>query len=404
MIRIFTGFVIYLLWFASVFDPIGKFYAIRYVALFSAIILVAFNNQIIRLCNDIFTPRYATITFVSVIMPLYGIMLYIIRGGWGQEFIDTSYIAAGVILLSSLIYSNRSFAQQGLMAMVFSLRLLAVVIILIFTSTLLDFNSDWFGFFTRNDQAFIGFRNYGGTIFPYIYFLASPMLIFLIGYEFNQAKYNLNLRNIVLVIFSVLAFALSGTRAHIIIAALLLPILIFSYSSRKLLFSILILFFIGFMYFYFIDIIQLFFNLKEASNQIKINMLTDYAEIFNDLVTLIFGQGYNAHGWSSTFENLVPGNGGVRPSKTELTYIELVRVYGAIFSFISFLLIVKLIFMLKRLSIEYRWISVTFIVYLINTSVNPYLFSTNGMLPLGLILSLAYYLPNKKIKHKIMRP
>ncbi len=393
--------IIYLLWFSAVFDPIGKFYAIRYVSLFFAIILVAFNNQIIRLYNDILSPRYTIIVFVSVIMPLYGIMLYIIRGGVSKEFIDTSYIAAGVILLSSLIYSNRSFAQQGLMAMVFSLRLMAAVIILIFISELLNFNSDWLGFFTKHDQAFIGIRNYGSFALPYIYFLASPMLIFLIGYEFNQAKYNFNLMNIVLVIFSVLALALSGTRAHIIIAALLLPILIFSYSSRKLLFSILILFFIGFMYFYFIDIIQLFFNSNEASNKIKINMITDYSKIFNDPVTLIFGQGYNAHAWSSTFENLLVVRGA---SKTELTYIELVRVYGAIFSFISFLLIVKLIFMLKRLSIEYRWISVTFIVYLISASVNPYLFSTNGMLPLGLILSLAYYLPKKKIKHKIMRP
>jgi hypothetical protein len=397
-LKIFTELTIYLMWFAAVFDPIGKFYAIRYVALFFAIILVVFNKQIICLYKNITSLRYATIVFISVVMPLYGIMLYLIRGGWDGVFVDTSYIAAGVILLASLIYSNRHLAQKGLVAMVYSLRLLLVVIILIFISELLNFNSDWLGFFTKYDQALIGIRNYGNFTLPYIYFLASPMLIFLIGYEFNQAKNNFNLVSVVFVIFSVLALVLSGTRAHIIIGILIVPILIFSYSSNKLFYSILLSFCIGITSVYFQEFIQLFFDSDEASNQIKIRMLADYTDIFNDPITLIFGQGYNGHVWSSTFENLLVVSGA---SKTELTYIELVRVYGAIFSFLLFLFFIKLIFMLKKLPIEYRWILVTFLLYLINAAINPYLFSTNGMLPLGLILSLVYYLPSRKIEQRV---
>ena len=53
---------------------------------------------------------------------------------------------------------------------------------------------------------------------------------------------------------------------------------------------------------------------------------------------MLFGQGFNAHYWSGDFKALMArsGNDG---TKTELTYLEFIRVFGVFFGMLLNLLI-----------------------------------------------------------------
>jgi len=134
------------------------------------------------------------------------------------------------------------------------------------------------------------------------------------------------------------------------------------------------------------EILGAFFAADETDNAMKLRMLTNYAEIVNDPLTFIFGQGYNAHAWSHSLREMIAAE--VNASKTELTYIEIVRVYGLLISIPFFLLLCILGYRVSKTSDEYRWLYPAFVIYLLNSSVNPYLFSTNGMLPLALIAAI----------------
>ncbi len=378
---------IYLLWFAAVFDPIGKLFMLRYVALSLGIASLFVSRPISQVLGNMKSYRSLMIVYISFVMPLYGLVLYVIRGGWESSFIDTSYLAGGLLFLISLIYSNIDLARSGLFAMVVSLRLMVVLIFAVFLEGVFELDADWTGFLTKTDQARIGVREFVGVKFPYIYFLASPMLIFLIGYELNNLHKNICIKNIAICIVVILAFTLTGTRAHIIIGMIYVPFLwIVAYTENRLLLMMISGFILTLIInIFFADFVEAMFSVREASNLIKINMLDNYIDMFSDPYTLLFGQGYNAHAWSSKLNELLVVDGA---SKTELTYLELVRVYGVFISLFFCLLIIGLLYRLTKLSGEFRWLFSALFLYLVNASLNPYLFSTNGMLPLGLVAAI----------------
>lgn len=387
---------IYLLWFAAVFDPIGKLYALRFVALSLGLACLLMSHPVRQVLRHINTYRSLMVMYISLLMPLYGLCVYAIRGDRSADFIDTSYLSGGLLFLLLLIYSNEVLVRTGLRAMVVSLRLLVVLIGAIWFFSVFQVDETWLGFLTKYDMARIGSREYAGTEFLYLYFLASPMLIFLIGYELNRLKINFTIKNIAICFVVIFAFILTGTRSHVIIGLIYAPFFwVAAYARYKfLVMSALGLVAALVVYIFFIDSISAMFSVSETSNAMKVDMLANYIDIFYDPFTLLFGQGYNAHTWSSEFNVLLNVDGA---SKTELTYLELVRVYGVFISSFFYLLIVGLLFRLTKLSGEFKWLSPALFLYLLNSSLNPYLFSTNGMLPLGLIVSILYFEENRRI-------
>jgi len=385
---IVVSIALYLLWFAAVFDPVGKVFMLRYFAILIGLLSILFYHLYFELFTERLTLKKSFIIYISFLMPLYGLTVCLVRGGVGSSFSDTSYIAAGFILLFSLLYQDINFIKIGLRAMELSLRSLVVIIILIYTTLFLDLNKDWFSFFIERGVALVSTRTYSGISFPYIYFLASPMLIYLIGYDINKLFLNFKIRYVLLSATSLFAFTVSGTRAHMILAFVYIPVFyLLMYSKKKVLiiFFSIICILVAVNVFEF-EVLQSFFSSKEGSNSTKIAMLDDYANIFNDPLTFIFGQGYNAHTWSFPFRNMIAEE--VHATKGELTYFELIRVYGLVVSIPFYALFGILIYRLSLISSEYRWLFVSLIIYLVDCSLNPYLFSTNGMLPLGLIVGL----------------
>lgn len=390
--------IIFLIWFAAVFDPIGNLYFLRYISLFSVIFCVFFTILISPVWRLSFNLRTVSVFYFVILTPYYGLLMFLLRGGWQGDFIDTSYLASAVLMVSTFIYINKRWVDVGLSTMILVLRLLVFVIIFVQISTIYMPSYSWYSFFTERGVALISMREYAGYKLPYVYFLASPLLIYIVGYDSWRLLKFPSIRMLVLCLFSVLALALSGTRAHILIALFSLPIF-FIYTRGKhalataIIFLILMATFLGLSSY---EIISSFISPTETSNSMKIDMLEQYVNIFDNPDMLLFGQGFNAHVWSDEVQIMIADGDVLGASKTELTYFELIRVYGIIIglpAFIIFGLVLRRIFSMPY---EYRWLGLSFLLYLVNAALNPYIFSTNGILPFGLILALISY--NKMIK------
>lgn len=378
---------IHLLWFAAVFDPIGNLYQLRYIALGYALTCALFSISVQTLLDEDKRLRNLLIVCISAFMPIYGLLLYSLRAG-DAVFVDTSYLAAGVLLLTTLIYRNKDLCETGVQAMVFSLRLLTIVIIGVYVSLFLGINSDWVSFFTEGNAALVSSREYGGVTLPYILFLASPMIIYLIGYDIHRLVMDRSIFRLLICTQTLFAFALTGTRAHIIIALAYIPIYYLIMHSRNKVLTLIVTGVLGASLVVLINphLISEFFSAKEASNELKIQLLDMYADSYSNPLTLLFGQGYNAHEWYLPLREKLEGIENA--SKTELTYLELIRVYGLIVSMFFFCLIAALTYRVAHINKEYKWFYPAFLIFMVNSAVNPYLFSTNGILPLALLVAI----------------
>ena len=393
-----TKIAIFLLWFGAVIDPIGNFFGIRYVALVAAFAALAL--LFLSIGSKILDNSYRgiLILFLAILFPYYGLTLYSFRAG-NADFIDTSYIASGVLITTSLLYFNKRTCEFGVDSFIFSTRFLSFLIISTFLLPFFSL-SDWISFFTERNIAIISFREYAGIQLPYIYFLASPLLIFLMSYDFCKFRKIPNAVNFLIFTLSSFSFSLTGTRAHIIIAILFAPLYILLTAGTKNNIRSFILFSILMLMALIVEqtrlLLDSFFSIYEESNSIKISLLNGYIDLFSNPLTLMFGQGFNAHEWSLPLKDMVAGEA----SKTELTYLELIRVFG-LFVATSFMLLI--LFLLRRskyLHEEFKWIYPGLTIFLTNAAINPYLFSVNGILPLGLISAIIYHsniLNNRKL-------
>jgi hypothetical protein len=392
--KTFLGASLYFLWFAAIFDPIGDFFYLRYIALIVAVSFMLLANPLNSYLRHSFLSK-CFIFLLGLFMPLYGVVLCIIRGGNGLDFIDTSYIGAGILISLALIYRNIEMCMIGVRVLVIALRLLVFTIISIYILVLIDSNELLINIFTERNVALISSREYAGITLPYIYFFASPMLIYLISYDANELFKRIEIRTIFMVLSSTLALALSGTRAHILIALLFIPffyVIIYSRNKFKLSLTMAVLALI-FMSTINIEIFGAFFSSSEDSNGHKIGMLPVYLDIFNDPFTILFGQGFNAHAWSYPLKSILSTDQAA--SRTELTYLEIFRVYGFMIGISFVAMLFCCVNKLNSVVSDYRWLMPGFIIYLLNASLNPYLFSTNGILPLGLILGVISFCPKK---------
>jgi hypothetical protein len=391
-----VNFAIYFLWLAAVFDPIGKIFGARYFALgsiyFSLLLLI-----IIRPDNFKAKRFYWIIfSFFCFVIPGYGLIIALLRGGLTSDFRDTSYIAAGILFGCSLIYLKDNFLKTGIGALIFSLRLLCLAIVFTLILYVGDFSLDSMYFFVENEAAYFGNREYGNINFYYLYFIASPMIIFLIVYEGWRFLDKPSFYGFVLLSLPVVALFLSGTRANMILSIIAVPLVFlwrrFSILSLLLL-PVILLFFIVLFKIYPVDVIDSMFSSGEYSNNIKLNLLEGYGSIFSDPLNLLFGQGFNAHVWSIKFSEMVGG-----ASKVEFTYIEMFRVFGLPIG-ISFLMLLFFIILgLSKVNFSYRWLAPAFLLYLLVSISNPYIFSTNGMLPIGLLAAVLGCIAHSKIR------
>ena len=167
--KFITIIVFSFFWLAAFFDPIGNVFALRYIAMALFILNLVLIPVFVNVRFFDLSWRGSFILVLSIIMPIYGFLLFLLcTQGW--EFIDTSYLAAGFLILYSMLYYSFEITEFALKCMIWVLRTLVLTI---FVSAYLQFQNDYeiISFFTEKNVAIIGFREYGSVQFPYIYFL-----------------------------------------------------------------------------------------------------------------------------------------------------------------------------------------------------------------------------------------
>lgn len=359
----------------------AKFVLLGIGALISLFYFIFHSEKII---NRSLVLNIVYILFIFFI-PLYGFLVYSIRGGDG-EFIDKSYVSSPVYLMATHFALYKINVEKLINAAVCSIRILSFSVIIFSFLYALNTGESVLLFFLENGVVYLGERNYFGIDFLYIYFVASPLLIILYLHDIiNFAESKTKIKFLTLLVTGASLF-LTGTRASIILSFVLPLLFLFFYSKfyLKLLTGAALI--IVFFYFYneVIGVLIAFFDSNESSNSMKFSYIKNYIDIFSNPIDILFGQGFNAHVWSFDFrEMLVDNVDGA--SKTELTYLELIRVFGIFVALFVFCIILLMLYLLRR-DLKNKWLYVGSGVYFISASVNPYLFSANGFMLIGLII------------------
>jgi hypothetical protein len=182
-----TGFLVYFLFIffysVSIFDPSGFFYSLRSIA-----IILMFFFLISQICiyssYKSFDLKYIIFLGVfAIFLPTYGLIISGIRGGFNGKFIDTSYIASALYLILSSAIFFRLNVFLACQILINVLRVLSALIFLVFLFKSFGMFPGFVYEFVFLDMAFIGERVYGGLNFPYIYFITSLALVFLVAHD-----------------------------------------------------------------------------------------------------------------------------------------------------------------------------------------------------------------------------
>jgi hypothetical protein len=381
-------FISILFMIAGVIDPVGHNFAIRWYAISSMCIYVFYQFSFRGYNLNISKYRNYTLILYICLLPLWGILVGLLRGNLNYDFNDTSYIAAGIILLYAFSLNSIEKVRIAMVIFLYSLRLIVIITLssaLLYISGNTAFND----YLILKSIAIVAERSYSdfGNSTLFIYLLACPILVYLVFYDAFNVFNKTTLKNIFLLVTSILAMLFSGTRAHITIAISVIP-LTFIYYINKYIVSIKIKFLFVFLIIIFSfglfseSFLQNWVSNDNELNYKRYDLLRYYLYLFNEPFDILFGQGFNAAYGNQEINLLTEGG-----SKTELTYLELIRVYGLLPATI---IIYHLLYTARKLiRIDgFEWFGMGFFFMLINSMFNPYLFSVNGMLPLAISIGV----------------
>jgi hypothetical protein len=382
-------FSIFFLWLGAVIDPHGYVFYIRYAAIiisYLTILILLLNKWEIKIPNLHLT----YLIFISGVMPFWGIVVGMLRCDFKVDQInDTSYIASGAIFLTSILFINIRNLQSVILLILIPLRIL-VVLILYAGIAKISGSSDMMNvawFWVERQAALIGERNYYGFQVQYIYFFASPMLFNYLAYAVWNLIDKKNLRNVLEFSLVSISLLLTGTRANMLITlGSVLLVLAWRFRESK---KIKILFFLALFISFSVCLINIelllsLFSAEEVGNSTKISYLKGYANIYNDPITLLVGQGFEATNWSVDAREIISSGA----TRTELTYFEYVRVYGILITIIYSCLLFFVMYKSYSLKKEFKWIGPALMFNFLISALNPYMFSTNGMLLLSFGVAL----------------
>ncbi len=248
----------------------------------------------------------------------------------------------------------------------------------------------------------VGDRSYGeGLSFTQITFVTSPMLAISIPYYFDRAMGEPVVRSklvyLTLTAVSIIAMLLAGLR-NTMAVALLLPFLLWPLYTRKVALNGLIsLGALTILSLPFIKKLAAFIDPAELSNSVKLTYLGDYAAIFSNPVTLLFGQGLGAYyHWSSSGHADFEKTGANFYFITELTYAEMIRSFGLFGAAIMMMLLLLPVAhaFFANADRRQRAVALGFLAYLGMSATNPLLFSSTGMLIFSVMLASTFQAPD----------
>lgn len=372
---------------SCVFDPADLLLGLK-LWLFLAVAVIGIGGKIAS--HSIVKIPGQLIIYVSVFVaiPLFSVMAYIFNNPITQ-FEGFNLLKGYLLIGLAPVLVVRRLDLIPMLA--FVLTGLAIAILLV--SAMLAISPGMLGAVTEFGKetgiVFVDKRSYSGNFsMQQVYFVTSPMLVISIGYYMYLARSAeaSRKRNLywIITLINVAAMIFAGTRNNIFVG-LLLPFTIIFLQSRNKFIGVVFVstIIIGLMYTFSYEIAA-FLNPAEVSNNIKLALLDDYAEMLSDPLVFIFGQGLGAYQYwyaRGSFDYI-----------TELTYLELIRNFGIFGAIIMMYLLfhpIRLSFQNHR-SIRDRIMAISFGYYLIMCISNPNLYSSMGILILSIMMANLY--------------
>lgn len=374
--RLIYKIFIFFVFFTAFFDPQNSL-GLRYPLIFIMLYFYIINFQKILRFN--LKNKLESLKLVLMyILPFWGLLIYIFRGHINTDFSDTSYISFSIIVSMSYLLEKKQqiddFKKITIISgILFSITSLTIGFFYLYSPVNIN------QFFIENNIARIDMRNYGSIELPYIYMYSSTLLLLPISLLIEKKYTNEQFRFLNISFYIMLiALFISGTRSHLIISLVFLSMYLKKY---KYYFYVIIFIFIIYNFQSIYDFLLNVFSLTESNNSYKFNMLNVYKDIFNDPVTFFLGDGYEAIDWNYNLKKITaPG-----ATKSELTFLEFIRVYGIIITSIITFLIAILIFE-KPFKLN-RSKRIVLLLLLFDSLFNPHLFSTYGALICAYALS-----------------
>ena len=324
-------------------------------------------------------------TLLFLLIPVLSIGWYWLIDG-GEPFEGLQLLKGYVLVtLGALLFTQR---LDGLPYLAALLTVLALLIITIFVTLLIEPGlAVPLGVFGNATQIlYLDSRNYGsGLVLSQVYFATSPMLAIAIAYYYHLARTSAagrrRLAYYAAAAASIVAMPLAGTRNNIAVAVFLPLALAFLYAKNKVATGIACAAFTMCLIFVFVDDIAVLLSPLEFSNNLKLSLLEDYADLLSDPLNLLFGRGLGSYDyWTAR---------GYEYFVTELTYIELVRNFGLLGALVVMgLLLFPMVYgLVLRPTFPNRYLVVAYGFYLVTSASNPTLFSSMGILILAIVLA-----------------
>jgi len=366
---------------SCVFDPADLIFSLK-IPLFTLCLITTllfnFSNKKLTFNKELLI---YTLCFISI--PFFSICVYFLRDGsypYEGFSLFKSYI---LILLTFVFYINKiNFIKP--LSQILTLLSLVIIFTYVFIFVQVDYYYDLYTWGNKYGLINIGEREYSGDLTYFsVFYVTSPMIIVSLAYYFDKfLKSSDNTKSfyLIIVIINFFGMILAGTRNNIIMA-IFTPIIIYFLIKRKgYLFKTLIIFSIFFLLLSISNYLFIIFDPSEFSNNIKLNLIKDYINIFSDPLNLIFGQGLGSYYfWEAKSLNYFI---------TELTYIEIIRNFGLILGlFMIYLMFYPLSFYFQEYMKSERSVKIAYFLYLIMAFTNPIYFSSLGIFILSIILA-----------------
>ena len=244
--------------------------------------------------------------------------------------------------------------------------LVSVLLALIINNPIL--NNSFLMFLEKYTLIASGYRNILGFNQYFFHmgtvpFLILPLYLFLVEKQTNIIKKYFS----VLVIF--IAIYLSSSRALYMVSFFVFVLVIyerFDNNSKIIVGTIMIIMTVLFLVFLFTNTV--FFDMGEYSNSVKSGHLLSAIDQL-DIKQLLIGDGLGSIYFSRGVSRLT--------AHTELTYVDLIRYFGVIF---SFLITVFMIFPRRKTRVFRIMDRIVFCLYLLLSASNPTLFNSYGLI------------------------
>jgi len=263
-----------------------------------------------------------------------------------------------------------------------------VAILTICSYILANFSKELFDqiynlFVVKYQNGMFAIRHFMGIQLLSVFYKTSPLLllsfpIFFSRYLFSNER---KLLNFSLSAITLAGLFVTGTRAPMLGGAILFLFFLGKYIFSKVSKLLAILILLTTTVFVSATILVLASEKSEKSNIIKYGNLVSYEESFSNMKTVVLGDGVGSKIYFRGTKEFA--------TFTELTYLDIYRMYGVILG--SFLILIFLYpgYYLVRFSKgENQITGYAFLLYLMVAGTNPLLISSTGMLVLCYVYSL----------------